>query len=411
MTTFAKKIFFTTAIQRTSSYRSVLYHSLIILCCLTIPVLVSGETSSSTVDSVALEVNTFGALQLHYLLSFSGDIDRGETLSRNAGDDGCQLIQASTGERLASGKWGAKKGGIDFTFTLKQTQQNIVANIYSRDEPVFVKLPHTIKVYFADTSQTYDLEPAEVKRLTLNLSDVPERQLRAIQSYNGGTNYELKNNWDINREVNAADSTIVEYVFDFDIVKSLSSKAPLFLRAKGKMSTRPDNSLNYSEFYLSYRIPNKNLYVDAGRIGKQDFSANSIRLNVGLETLLPNVIDMTEGHPRLRLKPYFKGGLAFQKNLDSQNAFENETTNLLLFGECYYFIPIKERYFAIVTADMNYSDGFVDERYRLAYELAMGYETPLQDVNILFQIQSGENEVQKEGATRMLIGLLMNSLN
>lgn len=372
---------------------------------------VSGQQKPS-LDSLDLQINTVNTLELHYVFTFSGDIDRAETLTHTPNQAvNFKLIRAGNGEILASENYssvGMRSRRIDFTFPLDKDRKELISRIYEREEPVYLALSGNIEVIFAGTNQSYVLTPDEAKTLTLEQSHLSSSQLNAINAYNRGTSYELKNNLDFNREVGTEDSAMAEYVFNFDIVKSISSTVPLFVKAKGRMSTNSGNPLNYSEFYLSYRRPGADLFVEAGRIGRQDFSTNSLRLNLGLETLLPNLVDLTGGSPRLRLKPYLKAGLAFQKNFGTDNAFGNDELNLMVTAEGYYYIPLGEQFFTVVMVDGNYSDAFRNDKFRFAYDLSIGYQTPLNDLKLLFQVQSGENEVNRSASTRYLVGLLMN---
>lgn len=369
-------------------------------------------SAQNYLDSLRIDINTFRSNDIYYTMVFEKKIDESATGFANRGIQ-FSLVQGSGKtalfdgdiENISVGIW-----NVSFVISLSDNEKDLINLLQDGEEKAFIEIKTDLLVKFADSTE-YRFTPREIKELSSLFDGLNAEQTRLLNEFNSGRSFEAKNNFDFGREVNQADTTDAEYIFSFDVVRPFLKIVgeDVFFSARGAISTDPSNTLNQTEFFLSYKFSGKEkIFAEIGRKGTQDFSTNSIRANLGLEFLAPNLIDLTNGAPRLRLKPYVKAGVGFHKNFQVDNAFNNEDLNLVGFFDTYYYIPIDKNLFAITNASGSYSDSYAgDDKFLFQYDLTIGYQTPV-DAKVLFKVESGENEVNRTSDTRFLIGLLVD---
>ncbi|HNP19218.1 MAG TPA: hypothetical protein PKL31_12335 [Fulvivirga sp.] len=197
-------------------------------------------------------------------------------------------------------------------------------------------------------------------------------------------------------------------------------KNPFFFSAKGIISTNSSDSLNYLSIYpVSYRIAeydksgqpkNYDLVAQLGIEGNQTFTNYRIAGNLYWQSLIPNLIDLTMGENRLRLKPVVKIGAKLYKEYDNNRLVEtdNEDSNQV-FGEIYYYIPIKKLYSLILDANAFYDfSESLNPNGEIKYNISatLGIDIPKTGFKTIFKYLEGENGITYQKDQLLMIGLM-----
>ncbi len=282
-----------------------------------------------------------------------------------------------------------------------------LSDIILEDYPTAITSSKELKIYLSSGDSAV-ISSEELQSATITDKDLIEKLRTDLQEVNS---IFKRDDINLSKEVNNSDSSSSEYIFDFDLQKPLLPDLlgfPLFYDLKGTVSTNENNPLNTISFYLRYAFQD-NLYIEAGRVGPQKFNRNMIRAKFSYETLIPNFLDLTNGAPRLRLKPYLKFSAGFQKNFQKDNPFGNDEGNLLVTLEGYYNIPILDKYQLTAEFNASYSDKFdVSEDILFNYSLTFGYKTPVDNLQVLLKVVNGKNEVNLGEATVYSLGVLLD---
>jgi hypothetical protein len=367
------------------------------------------EIANSTAD-----INAFGnPPSIDYTITFKNAIDFKRTLNELA-----QLkfsLNRISDNAIVYGTQ-VKKTANDKAIKLilvvpNDSTSGIVKEIFSQDFPTYISVSEDINIYMPGENNPFTITKDVLKELTFSSKTLTDDKMTMLLQYLNGNSLEIINNINFSKEVNNADSTLSEYILDFDVQKPLLSNIlglPIFYELKGRLSTNNFNPLNILSAYVRYRYKD-NFFFEAGRTGPQKFTKNAVRVNLGYENVIPNLIDLTGGSPRFRLKPYIKFGASFEQNFYEENAFGKKGSNFLVFFEGYYYVPVLDKFALIFNANGNYSDKFItNDKFLFNYSITFGYETPLENLNVLFKVADGETEVNIGKDTIYSLGLLLN---
>tara|TARA_R110001632_G_scaffold66891_3_gene157319 strand:- start:7122 stop:8390 length:1269 start_codon:yes stop_codon:yes gene_type:complete len=220
----------------------------------------------------------------------------------------------------------------------------------------------------------------------------------------------VENSSSTNVEVNASFSYRKRYSF-------LSSKIPVFFTAEGLISTNAKDSLNFLSVYpVNYNFSKgTNQFIgQLGFEGNQTFSNYRVTANFFWNGIIPNLVDLTFGENRLRLKPVVKLGAKFYKEVANNRPVQinsKEFSNQA-FGEIYYYIPIHNVYSLIIEGrafyDFNKSLN-VEGNLKSNYSITFGLEVPKTKMKTIFKYTKGVNGVTFEKNEYIVVGLLMDS--
>ncbi len=367
---------------------------------------------SNEVSNVDVKINIISSLQIYYYFYFKDSVDENCTFSKIR-EIKAELVNLTDGSKVnnISCSIGTNPLNVVFRLTLKNSNKELVEKIFSKDYPTYLSVSEPIHICMPDGKEDFIISPEKIKMLTMSTKALNDDQKQLLLNNLNANSPDYRNNISFSRSINEDDTTKSEYIVEFDIQKPFLSDVVgslFYYRLKGRASTDIQNPFNTLEAYIIYNIQ-KQFYIEVGRIGPQKFNVNSLRANIGYETLIPNLIDLTGGKPRLRLKPYINWGIAFQQNFQMNNPFGNKEGNLLLFASGYYYVPVRDKFAIIAEGKVIYSDKFTsNEKLLFNYKISFGYETPLSDLNVLFQVVNGKNEVNIGEATTYSLGLLLN---
>lgn len=202
--------------------------------------------------------------------------------------------------------------------------------------------------------------------------------------------------------------------FNYRSGYSFLPESKLFFYAKGRLSTQPEDSLNFLSIYpvnLNL-IGNKgNFGLQIGVDGNQTFSNYRISGNLLWQGVIPNFLNFTMGADRLRLKPVLKAGVKFYQEMENNRAVtlnENQFSNQA-FAELYYYIPVKDIYSLVIEVNSFYD--FNDKvnpnnKVMFFYTATIGLEIPNSPIKTIFKYSKGANGINYQTDDQLTIGFM-----
>lgn len=135
--------------------------------------------------------------------------------------------------------------------------------------------------------------------------------------------------------------------------------------------------------------------------------------NISWNGILPNLIDLSFGENRLRLKPVVSFGLKIYKEIENERPVDvnsNEFSNQL-YGEFYYYIPVQKNYSIIIDGKAFYDFSAKvnpDSKLMYNYSVAFGIDIPKTEFKTVFKYVKGNNEVTQEMNDYLMLGVLID---
>jgi len=241
---------------------------------------------------------------------------------------------------------------------------------------------------------------------------IPEEYRLELISSLAGNLRRYRNNFNI-----GFDPGKKPFVLSFDYLFSKpyrNNKNGLFFFSEGRLSTNKFDSLNFFRILpINANIwSQKNaLYhfaANAGLEANQQFSMARVLAGVKFEGIIPNLIDLTYGYDRLRLKPVITAGINYYNEVRVPEG-QNKQSAFLLSGEIYYYVPVMDSYYLLVQGKTFYDTGKKQaDAWNYNISLALGLEFPSAPATILAKYVFGANEVTYERNDHLLIGFAMD---
>ena len=194
-----------------------------------------------------------------------------------------------------------------------------------------------------------------------------------------------------------------------------SDAKPIVFYAKGRVSTNAKDSLNYLYVYpVNFNISGESdaqIMARLGVEGNQTFTSGRVAFNFSYEKLIGNLVNLTYGSNRLRLKPVLNvGGKIYNEfenmrmGAESENEFSGQ-----VYANMYYNIPVFDNYSLILESNAYYdfSESInPDQKIKLNYSIALGVELPKTPFKTLFKYKDGQVDVNNLDDSNLTIGLL-----
>lgn len=271
------------------------------------------------------------------------------------------------------------------------------------------------------TLVTIKVAKSQVEKHTRSMPILTESMAKEIIDAKGGEIFLTQNNFDfgiIPSEQSSSSKTEINVTFNYRTRYSfLKNKLPIYFSAKGLIGTNSRDSLNYISIYpVSYNF-SKGTNEFIGQIGiegNQVFSNYRISGNFFWNGIIPNIVNLTFGEDRLRLKPVIKAGIKFYQEIENNRPVEinsNEFSNQV-FGEFYYYIPVQKIYSLIIEGTVFYDFNLSvnsDKKTMFNYSVIFGLDIPKTDFKTIFKYSKGENGISYQKNDYFIIGLMIDS--
>lgn len=311
-------------------------------------------------------------------------------------------------------------------FEITELSDELISLLQDNSANIYVKTDNDIvfKVLKNDdisTIKVLKISKIQIEKSTKSNSMLTEQMAKEIIDAKGGEIILTQNKLDfgvIPSEESSSSKTEYSASFNYRTNYSfLKKELPIYFSAKGLVSTNSKDSLNYLSIYpVNYNF-SKGANEFIGQIGvegNQTFSNYRISGNLFWNGIIPNIIDLTFGEDRLRLKPVIKIGMKFYQEIENNRLEEinsNEFSNQA-FSEFYYYIPIKNNYSLIIEGTAFYdfnSSVNPNKKAMLNYSATFGIDIPKTDFKTIFKYSKGENGISYQTNNYFLIGLMIDS--
>lgn len=263
---------------------------------------------------------------------------------------------------------------------------------------------------------------------TLRQASIPalsDQALRRLTAALGGDFALYQNKIDFGMQADTADSTRRIFSATFRYYDRPFSSMPWWMvHARGYLSTDSNDSLSEVSIYpltvsrlrgLDGPWPTE-LRGSLGIEGDQRFRRSRLNANGYLSTLTPNLIDLTGGVPRLRLKPVIRVGFEYWHEFDDHGHPLGNKKGGKIGGELYYVIPVLKNYMLLIEGEVGapLGAGF-KQKYRTGdlikrFDMTLGYNIPGGGLQIMAKYSFGKTDVLFREDSKLFIGILLDFL-
>lgn len=303
-------------------------------------------------------------------------------------------------------------------FRMSDVEPKTIDLLFDSDNPGYLQVAKDIVIVDTEGNE-YLLSTKQIKDQTLLMLSISEDAFGKVIKETTRAKFLSEDYFDLSREVNAGDSSASEFVLSFEKSESLVSKQ-LYYRGKGRLSSDSHSPLNQLNFTIGYiwdenaktsldRPLLYNVLFEGTITGNQTLDTAVGKLRFAFEGLAPNLIDISGGSNRLRLKPVVKAGAGVVSHFRKLPLYDNAEVSFELFLNCYYYIPVLDEYAIIYEAEANYNkERKLNDGFTLKNSLTLAYDLPLSDLKALFKWETGKNEFLYKTESQILLGLLIN---
>lgn len=267
----------------------------------------------------------------------------------------------------------------------------------------------------------YTVDASEFKTHSIGRLMVTPDITTEIINAAGGPIYAIQNTIDFG--VSPRKDTVTnqtEYFLQFGYRKPYLIKSkPFFFFAEALLSTYANDSLTFVNIYpVNYKVKGKQNEVVAqlGIEGNQRFTNFRASGTIYWQGLIPNLVDLTMGEDRLRLRPVLKLGVKvyqeFQDNRPTETA-EEEFSNQF-YSELYYYIPVKKLYSLILRGNAFYDlseNVNPNKEVKFNYSVVFGIEIPGTGIKTIFKYLRGQNGITYAKDEMLMIGFMADLFN
>jgi hypothetical protein len=158
-------------------------------------------------------------------------------------------------------------------------------------------------------------------------------------------------------------------------------------------------------------MKDKNEFVcQAGLEADQVFSYCRFTGNLHWEGILPNLVDLTYGADRLRLKPIMEAGLKVYREIRNDRKKEGKDSSFpgIAYTQLYYNIPVSKMYSLELEGKAFYDFNIMnnpDKKVKFLYSVTFGMEIPKTGIQTIFKYSNGETDIRYARTSTLLIGL------
>ncbi|WP_243350084.1 hypothetical protein [Parabacteroides sp. FAFU027] len=309
------------------------------------------------------------------------------------------------------------------SFEIENASYGLISLLKDKEADIYITTNSEIIFEVTNGSNTKKLKitPLQIEKHTQNNMILTKLMGEELINARGGDIFVSQNNFEfgvIPSEQASSGKTEYNASFQYRTKYSFLNTIPIYFYTKGLISTNSKDSLNFISIYpVNYNfIKGKNELVgQLGVEGNQTFSNYRISGNICWNGLINNLLDLTFGENRLRLKPVISIGGKIYKEIENNKPSvlsSNDLSNQI-YGKCYYNIPIQKIYSLILDGTAYYDfNTQINPKNKLMYNysLTLGVDIPKTDFKTIFKYTKGNNFVTRESNDYLMIGLLIDLL-
>jgi|GEM_PF-2259349 len=307
---------------------------------------------------------------------------------------------------------------IGFRF---EAGSKLMDRIKSGNADYFIEINDTIRIELINDSLnrtvTYVLTPDQVKENTRNKLILSEEEINEIIQSMGGEINMVSNHIDfglIPGEESASGRTEYAVNYSYRSGYSFLKNIPVYFQSSGLLSTNPRDSLNFIRIFPVGFSLMKNHHEISGQAGmeaNQVFTQYRITADVHWQGLIPNLINLTYGENRLRLKPVLEAGIKLYQEIENDRSGESNKNVLsgIAYAQVYYYIPVLKLYSIIIAGNTFYDfnkDRNPGKELGYLYSITAGIEIPNSGIKTIFKYANGANDISFANTSTFMIGFM-----
>jgi hypothetical protein len=394
------------------------------------------EINNAKIINKALKINTINGNSIS--IEFEIDWPDNESKEYKIDDESFHRLNPNLNLRLGTKKYsellnngeqidiGITKNQI-ITFDITNLSDEFMNLLEDKTLGFYIKIDEDIVFEIIKNKDETTLKKFKITKLQIEENSknksiiLTDQMAKELIDAKGGEIFLTENKFDfgiIPAEQSSSSKTEFNAAFFYRTKYSfLNEKLPIFFSSEGLIGSNSKDSLNHITIYpINYNFfkGTNELVGQLGIEGNQVFSNYRISGNFSWNAIIPNIIDLTFGEDRLRLKPVIKTGIKFYQEIENNRSLKldnNEFSNQV-FGEFYYYIPIQKIYSLILegTAFYDFNPNVnPDKKMMFNYSAILGIDIPKTEFKTIFKYSKGENGISYQKNDYLMIGLMIDA--
>jgi len=288
-----------------------------------------------------------------------------------------------------------------------------------RKDDTYIHIDGPLRVPLTD-GDVIIISPEVMRQISQSRIIISDADEQMLVDARGGMAALYQNGIDFGTSVSRADSLQREYNLSFEYYDRPWSSAPWWaIHATGLISTESDNPYSRLDIYpvavgsrsgLANGSPFRTheLMASLGVQGDQSWRYQRAALDLNYSTLTPNLVNLTGGAHRLRLKPVITLGVQLWHEFNEDEAVGNDAGGRV-GGELYYYIPVMSRYSILLVGEFGLPFGKIKDKLDAPdsygkLDITFGLEV-IEDLKLIAKYTVGQNDLTFTDDNQLLLGL------
>jgi len=384
---------------------------------------VAFQPQAAGITGLELRVNTIDTPEVWFELAVSGLIDSDSTTALLASEPlTLTLYRSSDDAILTTSDHDCIQVPDDslFSLILKGSSRELVSQLHTQELSAYLQLSHDLSIVLQDCTVII-LTNEHLQLLCLAATGLSKNEFDMIRRAQQGHHTMYEKSFDVSKEIANSDTTQSEYALTYTYRKS-SGLPFAWLESSGRLSTDRYNPLNNLNFSCAVATTPVRLGIGrdtvSGRLsgevkllGNQPLDTSALGVSMGIDAAIPNLIDLTSGATRLRLRPIISFGIEYIRHFQRHDLYGCKEDTWAGYLDIYYYLPVGEKLAVILEGTGRAGkDLEVSDNIRWDQTTTLAYDLPLEDLKVLVKYVSGGDKLTLGEDRKLLMGLLANHL-
>jgi hypothetical protein len=309
-----------------------------------------------------------------------------------------------------------KKRGIQIKVPMKEETEALLELLKTGTKRFYIHFDRPLKFHLRNSSW-YILMPDTVDKVSASVKfALTESQSEEIVAAYGGYYEMYGTKTEAGWRIGEPDSTTLAGYFDFNFIGKL---IPGTLSEIGaSISTKFHDVTTQIKFTpFVFRLPDEwnNVFIKGAYELNQSSTEQRAFGSVFYQAIAPNLLDLTQGYHRLRLKPVTKFGVNVYYYTKSADSTITDQIIAEPFFDLYYYLPVGDKFSVLIEGNLFlHSDrdfNFMKKNASWHWDFTLGYDIAGQPLKVMAKYSTGVNSISFEKDDRFILGLLMNMFN
>lgn len=307
----------------------------------------------------------------------------------------------------------AGKRFVQIQMTLSDDTRDLLNLLKSGKRSFYIHLDKPLVIDLQGSTTRLVIPPNAMKEISSS-TELPLSQMQVDELVNaaGGYYSMYGTSLDAGWRVGGPDSGTVSGFLDFSFVGRLLPGS--FGEFSGILSSNAKDAVAHLRLSpLVYPVFGGNtVFVKAGYELNQSGTEQRGLGSLLFQSLLPNVVDLTEGYNRLRVKPLAKLGVNLLYYTKSGDSLLLKNFLAEAFFSLYYYIPVLQKYSITLQGTMfarsDKEFNFFRKNANWRWDITLGYDVPGLGTKVMAKYSFGKNDITLQKDDKILLGLLID---